>query len=65
MIFEDSMMVVLDALVILGVFKVPKVTAKNFTSSTFYMQLGTTCSSLYLTLSSLNFESEALYEDKL
>lgn len=55
MIFEDFMMLLMDALVIVGFFKVPMVTDKSFKASSLYMQLGTTCLSLYLTFKALFF----------
>ena len=58
-------MLVLDALVLTGIFSVPKITGKTFKASTLFMQLATTCLSLYLTLKELTSESEALMENKL
>ena len=50
MIFEDLMMLLLDVLVVSGVFSVPKVTQTTFTESALFMQLGSTSMSIYLAL---------------
>lgn len=57
MIFEDTVMILMDALVLMGVFVVPKVTDKNFKQSTLFLQIGTTFFSLYNNLKILSFES--------
>lgn len=50
MIFEDLMMILLDFLVVVGVFSVPKLTEEFFTGGTLLMQMGSTAMSIYMTL---------------
>ena len=65
MIFEDLMMILLDFLVVVGVFSVPKLTEEFFTGGTLLMQMGSTAMSIYMTLSDLFFMSDALGEYRL
>lgn len=65
MIFEDLPMLVLDALVVVGILKVPKVKQGAFTSQALAMQLGSTCISIYTALKELFKHSDALGEDRM
>ena len=65
MIFEDLMMLLLDFLVVIGVFKIPKLTQKNFSESTLFIQIGSTSLCIYTALVDLFFQSDALGENRL
>jgi hypothetical protein len=65
LIFEDLLMIVLDAFVILGVFSVPLMTSGNFSGGILLMQIGSTSLSIYTALNDLFFWSDALGEDRL
>ena len=55
-------MLLLSLLIISGFFNLPAI---SITESTFQMSLGSTCVSIYLTLSKLKTLSQALEEDLL
>jgi hypothetical protein len=57
MIFEDMLMIVLDALILVGYFSVPKITHTGLKASTLYMQLGSTFMSIYLAITTLSYQS--------
>ena len=62
MIFEDLPMLLLDALVLSGALKVPKINSGVFTSGALLKQLFSTCLSIYTTVKELFYQSEALGE---
>lgn len=64
MIFEDFIMLLLQAIVVLHVFSVPEVSSKFFADGTFLKSMATTLLSVYRTLSSLFSDSNALQENR-
>ena len=58
-------MVVLDALILSGAFVAPEVFKSGLSGNTFILQIATTFSSLYFTISNLLMESEAFKMDSL
>ena len=65
MIFEDLLMVLLDALVVFGVFKVPLLMDQFSSEYSLWIQILSTLVSLYFAVSGLFSESEALNEDRI
>lgn len=64
MIFEDVLMLVLDALIIFGFFNVPKITHRGLNGKTLLTQLGSSCVSIFTAYSTLAYQSKTLHEDK-
>ena len=65
MIFEDLVMILLDVLVVTGVFNLPGVKDINKDANILLLQIGTTSLSLFTVLSQLFFQSKALRENEL
>jgi hypothetical protein len=53
LIFEDTPMILMNALIISGILKVPEVTDQNVGSSALLNSVGTTCISIYVTVKKL------------
>lgn len=62
-IFEDSMMILLDSILLSGVLSAPVVTKSFINEGVLFWQVLTTCASLYFRIKNLIFESNALNEE--